>query len=715
MSAQRLALDLQAARDENTKGQQIIDKLFKEVDRLNAEIDQLRTAKNQESDYRLEAEHDLQKTQDRLRLAVDAAGLALWDWPVASDEAFFSAQWGRMIDGVNREGNRTVADMVARVHPDDLATVQGFMHALATGEPQPKPLVIESRFLTSNGWLWLETHGMVIERDARGKTIRVAGVHADITRRKQQETELVRARVAAEETSRLRTRILTNISHEVRTPLNAMMGLTHLLMGSQQNPQQQRWLDLIDKSAEALLALLNDVLDLTRIDAGKLNVESERFDLHDLLHHLSGVYAEEARAKSLGWRLALDPTVPQFIRGDANRLRQVLLNLISNAIKFTPAGGRVALLADADFKVAASGSAVLNLRLQDTGIGIDPAVHASIFEEFSQAEISTTREYGGSGLGLAIAAQLARLMGGEIALDSALGQGSTFTLSLPLKQQAQESPCQQAEGAVNHLSVESTKQATSVVSQLATDRFKGLQVLAVDDHPVNQLLVQELLERLGCQVLLARDAQQALAEWRAKAVRLVLMDVQMPGMNGLDATRAIRALEASKQGPRTWVIGVTANASEADRNACLAAGMDGYVSKPIRIPALLEALDAAAHALNASSTGNAAATTPTAFEYPPAISPFTPQQVRDLLGKDLPLRLALLRQAASERSATLALQQCHLLRGSLGWVNAQRALRLVKGIVLAAKAGDWALFLKVLTLLEAACAELLGTPAAPET
>lgn len=591
---QRAALDLQAAREENAKNQKIIGKLFSEIDRQNARIDQLLSAKRQESDFRLHAEDALDKTRDRLQLAVNAAGLALWDWKGNSSSVFHTARWGEMIDGVAQEGNWTVESLLGRVHADDRATVDAFFRLLRSGTSGSTPQVVHYRIRTPHGWMYTESHGMVAEREAQGEVVRLMGTHADITQRKEQELALVRARERAEESSQVKGAFLANISHEIRTPLNALMGLTHLLMDSPLSTQQQRWLALIDKSSQGFLVLLNDVLDLASIESGKVQIESIRLDLHELLAELSDLYQEQAGNRSLRWALERAPNLPRFFQGDANRLRQVLLNLLSNALKFTPAGGQVTLLADTFKKSVDGGAACLRVQVKDTGIGIAPSLHASIFDDFVQAQNSTTQTYGGTGLGLSIAAKLTRLMGGEITLDSDLGKGSIFTVILPLVDEARGDGGRPSDDPGRDPATELASAAT----QLATRRFVGLQVLTVDDHPVNELLMQELLGRLGCQVLVARDAQQALAEWRRHAPRLVLMDVQMPDMNGLDATRALRALEAIEPRPRAWVIGVTANASASDRAECLAAGMDDYVSKPIRLAALLEALDTALAALN---------------------------------------------------------------------------------------------------------------------
>jgi hypothetical protein len=281
------------------------------------------------------------------------------------------------------------------------------------------------------------------------------------------------------------------------------------------------------------------VLDLSRIEAGKLSIERVGFDLHQMLQDVGALYAEQARAKPLDWSLDMAAGLPRHMHGDPGRLRQVLSNLLSNALKFTPRGGRICLTAG----VLREGTAHrLRLQVQDSGVGISPKQQASIFDAFTQADASTARRFGGSGLGLAICSRLVRLMGGEIGLQSALGQGSTFTVTLPLEDEpAADSPL--------------TAPAELDEVAQAGDRFAGLRVLVAEDHPVNELLMRKLLERLGCTVLLARDGEQAVDQWSRGGVDLVLMDVQMPGTNGLQATRRIRELEVARAGwrtPRSW-------------------------------------------------------------------------------------------------------------------------------------------------------------------
>jgi signal transduction histidine kinase/DNA-binding NarL/FixJ family response regulator/HPt (histidine-containing phosphotransfer) domain-containing protein len=713
MSAQRLALDLQQSREALAEERKNVEKLLEEMDRLNDQVDRLRSSTRRESDSRLLAEGALDKTRERLQLAVDAAGLALWDWLIGSPEAFLTARWGEILGSVALEGHWKLADLLALVHPEDRARMQAAARTLLTGSDGP--VVAQYRVRTADGWLWIESHGMVAERDRQGKPLRLMGTLADISQRKRVEDEVMQARQMAEQANHAKSDFLANISHEVRTPLNALMGLTQLLLESSLSPEQKRWLDLMDSSSQALLHLLNDVLDFSRIEAGKLTVENMRFDLHALLDEMASLHAAQAHSKSLRWALIRAPDVPRFTQGDPNRLRQVILNLLSNAFKFTPPEGKVELLVDA-------GPAGLGLRVRDTGIGITKAKQDSIFEAFTQADQSTHRSYGGSGLGLAICARLIQLMGGQISVSSEPGQGSTFTVTLP-----------QADPAAHEIIASEPESLPAVEKPMVSQRFAGLTVLAVDDHPINELLMEKHLTRLGCHVRIARNGHEAVAEWERGGLDLILMDVQMPGMNGLDATGKIRAAEAENQRPRTWVIAITANATTGDRATCLAAGMDGYVSKPIRQADLLDAMDAALTAIQArrGAPGETASGALASREQPttlatgrltavhetggyaqppePVVDADTAQQIVRLLNKDLPHRLELLTKAGVTRDTAIALEQSHLLVGILGMSSAPKAARLARGLELAVQADNWTLYSKVLSLFEAEIATLLGT------
>lgn len=712
---QRLALDLQRAQQDLQRERERTQKLLAELDRQNAELDRLRSSVHRESNSRLLAEEALDETRDRLQLAVEAARLALWDWQLPTPQVFLTARWGEMLADVAMEGNWSMADLQARIHPDDRKAFDDLHRTLLSNER--RHAVSQYRVRTSDGWLWVENHAMVAEHDARGRPLRLMGTLADIGERKRAEAEGERARQLAEQASRAKSEFLANISHEVRTPLNALMGLTRLLMDSPLNPEQKNWLELMDSSAHALLGLLNDVLDLSRIEAGKLSIERVRFDLRQVLQDVGALYAEQARAKPLDWSLDMAPGLPQHMQGDPGRLRQVLSNLLSNALKFTPRGGCIHVTADVVHQGAVSR---LRLQVQDSGVGISPKQQVTIFDAFTQADASTARRFGGSGLGLAICSRLVRLMGGEIGLQSALGQGSTFTVTLPLNDTT--------------ATENATLTAPTELDEMAQvgDRFAGLRVLVAEDHPVNELLMRQLLQRLGCTVLLARDGEQAVEQWSHGGIDLVLMDVQMPGTNGLQATHRIRELEKTLGRPHTPIVAVTANAMNGDREACLAAGMDGYTPKPVGPKALMRALDEALRVPGQPVP-------PVAPRDEPAPEPHTPsaagaldaaklrrrldgdeetlRQLAQAMRTDLSQRLRQLDGALQTQDADRAVAHAHGLKGSLGSMTAERGARLAKGLELAALARDWHLFERALPLMQAeaqaldkALAALLSSP-----
>ena len=717
-SPQRIALDLQRALQDLQKERERTRVLMAELDRQNHELDRLRSSVHRESNSRLLAEEALDETRDRLQLAVDAAGLALWDWQLPSPQVFLTARWGEMLGDIAMDGYWDTPGLLDRVHPDDRTRVEATTRTLLDGQKQRA--VSQYRVRTADDWLWIESHAMVAEHDTKGRPLRLMGTHADISERKRVEAEGARARELVEQASSAKSEFLANISHEVRTPLNALMGLTRLLMDSSLTPEQKNWLDLMDSSAHALLALLNDVLDLSRIEAGKLNIEQVRFNLHDTLDEVSALYAKQARAKPLDWTLQIAPGLPPQMLGDPGRLRQVLGNLLSNALKFTPRGGRIRVSAQA-LTAQGSGARLLQLKVQDSGVGISPKQKTTIFDAFTQADAPTARRFGGSGLGLAICSRLVKLMGGGIELHSALGQGSTFTVTLPMGD-AVAADTGPLSGPVE----------LHVVAQ-AGQRFAGLCVLVAEDHPVNELLMNQLLQRLGCTVRNARDGEQAVQLWAQGGVDIVLMDVQMSGSNGLEATRRIRELEIQKDWPHTPIVAVTANAMNGDREACLAAGMDGHTPKPVSPQALMRAMEEALlQAKGQPVRSSLADAAPEPGQRSPAAvgaidvnklrrrldgDDATLRQLAQAMRSDLAERLQQLHVALQAQDTNLAVAHAHGLKGSLGSMTAERGARLSKGLELAARSRDWSLFERALPLMQAeakqidaALAALLSAP-----
>ena len=416
---------------------------------------------------------------------------------------------------------------------------------------------------------------------------RVTGVHAigrDVTERNRTAFELERAKTAAEAASRAKSEFVANISHEVRTPLNGIIGMTELLLASKIGGDERQYLGLIRTSADALLHVINDVLDLSKIESGHLELAPRPFDPVARLETVVEPQAVMARRKGLALTFTAAPEVPPVLIGDADRVGQVLTNLIGNAIKFTDAGEvRIAVTPALPESGDAPTSCRLRFAVSDTGIGIPSAKHATIFQAFTQADGSISRRFGGTGLGLAIAASLVRRMGGTIAVESALEQGSTFIVTLPFTRGERASlDADDPAASLTRLlgpAARGTGWASSKASQ-------ALAVLLVEDNFVNQRLAVEILARRGHQVVVADNGRQALERCAAAVPDIILMDVQMPEMNGLEATRAIRQLEQAT-GRHVPIVAMTAHAMSGDRERCLAAGMDDYMTKPIRAEALV--------------------------------------------------------------------------------------------------------------------------------
>jgi signal transduction histidine kinase/CheY-like chemotaxis protein len=530
-----------------------------------------------------------------LRVALEVASMDAFVYEPATGQVQRSGSLYPLL-GLGPQG--PAEEFFGKLHPEDRAMLQARIRALTPEEPA---YIAEYRCRAADGrWRWLVDHAR-LSFTPEGRPLRLIGVNMDITERKEADgalqalnatleqrvrertAELAATRDAADAANRAKSVFLANMSHEIRTPMNAILGLTHLLAREEATPRQAERLARIESAARHLLSVINDILDLSRIDAGKLRLEERDFELGSLLEQVRSLVGEAAAAKGLA--LELDAgTVPAWLRGDDTRVRQALLNYASNAVKFT-ARGRVVMRAR--LLQERGEELLLRFEVEDSGVGIDPQQLPRLFEAFEQADASTTRRHGGTGLGLAITRRLAELMGGSAGAEILPG-GSLFWFTAWLKRgirlQPEAAPAARADAELRR-------------------RHAGTRLLVAEDNFINREVALALLRAVELEADFAEDGHAAIEMARRQAYALVLMDVHMPRLDGLEATRALRAEPALRTLP---ILAMTANAFDEDRAACLAAGMDDFVGKPVEPQALyatlLKWLDRAAGAPGPADT-----------------------------------------------------------------------------------------------------------------
>jgi two-component system sensor histidine kinase/response regulator len=508
---------------------------------------------------------NIAKTQERKKSAEDLTLLYLaeqklrigrWEVDLKSNKVYWSDEIFHIHDTTPEEYKPELESALAFYHQDDRKIVE--RHLKRTME-KPGNFDFECRLLTQKKRLIYVRGCGESFTDASGKVIKIVGLFQDITEYRQAQEELVRAKEKAERADRRKTDFMARMSHEIRTPMNAIIGISELMLRNLKDPININKANTILEAAEGLLAIVNDVLDISKVESGKMSLEVNEFNPAATVSEVISIFTPIAEKKGIKIKRVVEDKVPFIAKGDSLRIKQVLSNLTHNAIKFTTKG---TITVSLELVKKRQDRVDVRFSVQDTGIGIPEEQIESIFEKYTQVDKSTTNIHGGTGLGLSICKELARLMNGNINVISREGEGTIFTLDLPL-------------GIASKLNSE--KKATKVGHDFTKYRFSNVKILVVEDSLVNQMIAREILETIGCSVNIAENGQKAVDMFTNAAYDLVLMDCQMPIMDGYEASKKIKS---SKKGKQTPVIAMTANAMPEDCKKCFDAGMDDFLSKP---------------------------------------------------------------------------------------------------------------------------------------
>lgn len=514
---------------------------------------------------RKRGEEILRQSQDRLALATEAGGVGVWECDLTTGKMIWNDVMHEVFQTDRQSFSPTLEAQLSRVYPKDRPAVEELFRQCAQHGGLYQN---EHRIVVNNGQTRFVTTRALVSRDERGRPARAIGTTIDVTAEKEEKWELLRAKDAALAADRAKSEFLAVMSHEIRTPLNGVLGFASLLKHTPLNAEQESFVGTMESSGEHLLTLVNDILDLSKIESGEISLEQSTRDVRPLIEDIHRRLEARALQKKLKYEFVFEDGVPTQIHTDPARLNQILTNLLGNAIKFTDAG-QVGLRVSA--QRAKDDQWKWRFSVSDTGPGIPPEAAEHLSRLFYQVDSSSTRKHGGSGMGLAISCRLASLLGGQISVRSKLGEGSEFTLEMVTTDPPKTPP-------------EPAPPADQSLSKEAEARIRGKHVLVVEDNSVNRKLCALQLKRLGCVTDFAITGREAVEKVAAAQFDLVLMDMQLPDLDGCDATREIRQKE--RDGKRLPIIALTANAMADDRKKCFDAGMDDFLAKPLRVEAL---------------------------------------------------------------------------------------------------------------------------------
>lgn len=498
-----------------------------------------------------ETKHKLEVSEARWNAALEGSEFGVWEWNLENNQLFFSSKLKELYGYGKEELEPSIEFWLNTSHPEDRDTSKKAMEDLLKGITTH--FRANRRVIHKNGsYRWFQSRGMVIDRDANGNPLRVVGSVVDITETKNLEKELIIAKETAEADVKAKRRFLANISHEIRTPMHAIMGLAEQLSTTDLNPQQRQYTSVINDSSHSLLSIINDVIDISKIEDGKLKIEEVNFSIREIFYSSFELFNEAARKKGLRFDIDLDEKLENNYSGDPSRLRQVLHNIISNAVKFTENGF-------IELRCWKGPDSLVIFECTDTGIGMNEKMKERLFQDFSQEDDSFERKYGGSGLGLAISNELVCLMNGNITIHSEKGKGTRVRIEIPF-QPADRLPAKQEELTTAH----------------QNNDLSSIKILVAEDNRFNQLLIQVMLNNHSINHDMVNNGMEAIKKINEEEFDMLLMDIQMPEMDGLEATRRIR----EKKGIKLPIIAITANAIEEELKQYLKEGMTDYITKP---------------------------------------------------------------------------------------------------------------------------------------